>query len=170
MVSTYARNFGNSLRTSLNFNNALAYESSVGDSTKSFQALMILSTTSQCLSFFTSFTSFSTTFASLGFALTVQSVMHLAFTFFPIWKITKYNVYFRENFGNNIHQSTVPIGDNPLRHVEFWEQKTNQHLWWWEKHKKGGLNCVSFFSSFSLKLKHIDQKQFKNSFWSDIQN
>jgi hypothetical protein len=31
VVSTYSTNFGNGLHSSLNFNNALAYESSVGD-------------------------------------------------------------------------------------------------------------------------------------------
>jgi len=43
-------------------------------------------------------------------------------------KIEKYMVCFRENFGNNIHQSGVPISDNHFKHVEFWGQKTNQHL------------------------------------------
>jgi len=43
-------------------------------------------------------------------------------------KITKYMVCLRENFGNDIHQSGVPIGDNHLRHVEFWDQNTNQHF------------------------------------------
>jgi len=32
------------------------------------------------------------------------------------------------------------------------------------------ISIVLAFSSFSLKLKDIDQKQFKNSLWSDVQN
>jgi len=38
-----------------------------------------------------------------------------------------------------------------------------------KKHKKGGW-IVLAFSSFSSKLKDTDQKQFKNNFWSDVQN
>jgi len=38
-----------------------------------------------------------------------------------------------------------------------------------KKHKKGGW-IVLRFSSFSPKVKDTDQKQFKNSFWNDVQN
>jgi len=42
-------------------------------------------------------------------------------------------------------------------------------IWRWEKHKKEGWIVLGFFL-FSRKLKYTDQKQFKNSFWSDVQN
>jgi hypothetical protein len=118
VVSTYTMNSGNGMCTSLNFNKALAYDSSVGDSTNSFQALTIFSTISLffSLSFLTCFLS---TFASLGsFGLTLQFVMHLALHS-PQYKKTKHCVCFRENCGSDIHQSTIPVGDNHLMHVVF---------------------------------------------------
>jgi len=39
-----------------------------------------------------------------------------------------------------------------------------------EKNTRRGGWIVLRFSSFSPKLKDTDQKQFKNSFWSDVQN
>jgi len=50
VVSTYLTNIGNGSHTSLNFNHALEYASSVGDSTTSLQTLTIFLTRSQCFS------------------------------------------------------------------------------------------------------------------------
>ena len=54
-----------SMHTSLNFNKPIAYDSSVGDSTYSFQALTTFSTTSLFFKLFF-FSSTLSTFASLG--------------------------------------------------------------------------------------------------------
>jgi len=47
---------------------------------------------------------------------------------------------------------------------------THTHISKGEKNTRRGSWIVLAFSSFSLKLKDTDQKQFKNSFWSDVQN
>ena len=86
VVSTYAMNSGNGMHTSLNFNKLLAYDSSIGDSTNSVHVLTTFLTTSLFFTLFF-FNYFLSTIAPLGgFGLTLQSVMHLALTFFPIWK------------------------------------------------------------------------------------
>ena len=84
VVSTYSTNFGNGLHTSLNFNNALAYESSVGESTTCLQNPhdFLNNITIILLIRFLHF--FLNNFCIVGFTLTLQSVMHLALTFFSI--------------------------------------------------------------------------------------
>jgi len=65
VVSTYVMNFENGMHTSLNFNKLLAYDSFIGDSTNSLQAITTFPTTSIFFTLFF-FNSFLSTFAPLG--------------------------------------------------------------------------------------------------------